>query len=58
MHLNPDPGAVEFLRQFGLAFLFVIVGAMYFMRYRSSWRSSRRSHASKHKHNDELKSGE
>jgi len=34
MHLKPDPVAVEFLRQFGLMFVLVIVGAMYFMRYR------------------------
>lgn len=55
MHLKPDPVAVEFLKQFGLAFLFVIFGAMSFMRYRSSWPRSRRKHSSKHKHNPEPK---
>lgn len=53
MHLKPDPDAVEFLRQFGLLFLFVIFGAMNFMRYRSTWSRSKRKHSFKHKHNDE-----
>jgi len=53
MHLKPDPDAVEFLRQFGLLFLFVIVGALYFMRYSSTWSRSKRRHSSKHKHNNE-----
>ncbi|MBZ5490087.1 MAG: hypothetical protein LAO76_04040 [Acidobacteriia bacterium] len=53
MHLKPDPVAVEFLKQFGLALLFVIFGAMSFMRYGSTW--SKRKRSSKHKHNDEPK---
>ena len=36
MHLKPDPDAMEFLRQFGLLFLFVIFGAIDFMRYSST----------------------
>jgi hypothetical protein len=55
MHLKPDPDAVEFLRQFGLLFVFVIFGAMYFMRYSSLWPRSRRKRSSKHKRNDEPK---
>jgi hypothetical protein len=55
MHLKPDQDAVEFLKQFGLLFVFVIFGALYFMRYRSSWPRSRRKNSSKHKHNDEPK---
>ena len=55
MHLKPDPDAVEFLRQFGLLFLFVIFGAMGFMRYSSTWSRSKRKHSSKYKHNDEPK---
>jgi hypothetical protein len=57
MHLKLDPDAVEFLRQFGLLFLFVIFGAMGFMRYSSSWSRSKRKHSSKHKHNDDSKKG-
>jgi hypothetical protein len=52
LHLKADSDAVEFLRKFGLAFIFVVFGAIYFMRYRSSWRSS------KHKDNDEPKGDE
>lgn len=37
MHLKPDPDAVEFLRQFGLAFVFVIFGAIHFVGYSSLW---------------------
>lgn len=55
MHLKPDPAAVEFLRQFGLMFLFVIFGAMSFMRYSSTWSRSKRKPSSKHKQNDESK---
>lgn len=57
MHLKPDPDAVEFLRQFGLLFLFVIFGAMSFMRYRSTWSRSKRKHSSKHKPEDDSKKG-
>jgi len=53
MHLKPDPVAVEFLQQFGLMFVLVIVGAMSFMRYSSTWPRSKRKHSSKHKRNDE-----
>jgi hypothetical protein len=53
MHLKPDPDAVEFLRQFGLLFIFVIFGAMRVMRYSSTWSRTRRNHSSKHKQNDE-----
>ena len=55
MHLKPDPVAVEFLKQFGLAFVFVIYGAMYFMRYSSLWPRSRRKRSKKHKRNEERK---
>jgi hypothetical protein len=55
MHLKPDPAAVEFLKQFGLLFLLVIFGAMYVMRYSSTWSRTRRKHSSKHKHSDEPK---
>jgi len=55
MHLKPDPDAVEFLRQFGLLFVFVIFGAMYFMRYSSLWPRSRRKRSSKHERNEERK---
>jgi fatty-acid desaturase len=53
MHLKPDPVAVEFLKQFGLLFLFVIFGAMRVVGYSSLWSRSRRKHSSKHKHSDE-----
>jgi hypothetical protein len=55
MHLKPDPVAVEFLRQFGLLFVFVIFGAIHFVGYASFWPRSRRKHSSKHKHDDEPK---
>jgi hypothetical protein len=55
MHLKPDPVAVEFLRQFGLLFVFVIFGAISFMKYRYLWPRSKRKHSSKHKHNDKPK---
>ncbi|MGH9636523.1 MAG: hypothetical protein ACRD72_16955, partial [Candidatus Angelobacter sp.] len=50
-----DPDAVEFLRQFGLAFVFIIFGAIHFVGYSSLWPRSRRKHSSKHKHNDQPK---
>jgi hypothetical protein len=63
MHLKPDPVAVEFLRQFGLMFVLVFVGALYF--YRSGWPRSRRKHftkrthdSSQHKHNDKRRDDE
>lgn len=58
MHLKPDPDAVAFLQKFGLMFVWVIFGAIYFMRYRSSWPSSKHKRSSKHKHNDEPKGDE
>ena len=58
MHLKPDPDAVEFLRQFALMFIFVIFGALHFVRYASLWPRSRRKHSSKHKHNDAPKDDE
>jgi len=58
MHLKPDPVAVEFLKQFGLMFLFVIFGAMSVMRYGSIWRSSKHRRSSKPKHEDEPKGDE
>ena len=53
MHLKPDPVGVEFLRQFGLMFVFVIFGAIWFVRYSSLWPRSKRRPSSKHKRNDE-----
>jgi len=53
MHLKPDPVAVEFLWQFGLLFVLVMLSTLYFRR--SGWPRSRRKHSSKHKHKDEPK---
>ena len=39
MHWKPDPVGLEFLKQFGLMFLFVIYGAFQVI----SWLPSRRS---------------
>jgi|1185.fasta_scaffold00719_4 hypothetical protein len=58
MHLKPDPDAVDFLRKFGLMFLWVIYGAMWVMSYRFSWPSSKHKRFSKRKRNDEPKGGE
>jgi hypothetical protein len=55
LHLKPDPVAVEFLKQFGLAFLCVMFGAMWVMSYGSFWRSSKHRRSSKPRHKDELK---
>lgn len=55
MHLKPDPDAVEFLRQFGLLFVFVIFGAIHFVGYGSIWSRTKHRHSSKHKDNDEPK---
>jgi hypothetical protein len=55
VHLKPDPVAVEFLKQFGLAFLYVIFGAMWVMSYGSFWRSSKRRRSAKPRHKDEPK---
>ena len=53
MHLKPDPVAVEFLRQFGLMFVLVMLSTLYLRR--SSWPRSRHKYSSKHKHNDKPK---
>jgi len=58
VHLKPDPVAVEFLKQFGLAFVYVIFGAMWVMRYGSIWRSSKHKRTSKPRHKDEPKGDE
>lgn len=58
MHLKPDPVAVEFLKQFGWAFLFVIFGAMWLAGYGSIWRSSKHKRSPKPRHKDEPKSDE
>jgi hypothetical protein len=55
VHLKPDPVAVEFLKQFGLAFLYVIFGAMWVMSYGSFWRSSKHRRSAKSRHKDEPK---
>jgi hypothetical protein len=47
VHLKPDPVAVEFLRQFGLAFLFVIFVAMRVVSYGSIWRWSKHKRSPK-----------
>ena len=51
MHLKPDPDAVEFLKQFGLMFVFVIYGAIHFVGYGSLWSRSKRKHSSEREHN-------
>jgi hypothetical protein len=58
VHLKPDPVAVEFLKQFGLAFLCVISGAMWVMSYGSIWRSSKNRRSSRPRHKDEPKRDE
>lgn len=58
MHLKPDPDAVEFLRQFGLMFIFVIFGALRFVGYASLWPRSKRKHSSEYKRKEEPKDGE
>ena len=58
VHLKPDPVAVEFLKQFGLLFLLVIVGAMCVVRNRSGWRSSKHMRAFKPRYKDEPKGDE
>jgi len=53
MHLKPDPVAVEFLRQFGLLFVLVMLSTLYLSH--SGWSRSRRKHSAKHKHKEEPK---
>jgi hypothetical protein len=55
VHLKPDPVAVEFLKQFGLAFLLVIFGAMWVMSYGSIGLFSKHKRSSKPRHKDEPK---
>jgi hypothetical protein len=55
VHLKPDPVAVEFLKQFGLAFLYVISGAMSVVSYGSIWHSSKQRRSIKPRHKDEPK---